>query len=146
MTDTHMPKTMRAVMAAPGAKIVSVVESAVPVLGPTDILMHVQAATLNYHDLAILKGAYGGAGRQAFTPGSDASGIVVAAGVIRNLIRLEGVTTGPRSAFEAMNRAIETARMTPVIDSTYAVSDINAALDRLASGEHFGKIVIDMSS
>ena len=57
-------------------------------------------------------------------------------------IRLQGVLVGPRASFEAMNRAIEQARLEPVIDQTFALADARAAFEHLASGRHFGKIAI----
>jgi NADPH:quinone reductase-like Zn-dependent oxidoreductase len=61
--------------------------------------------------------------------------------VMRN-IRLQGVLVGPRASFEAMNRAIESARLEPVVDRTFAFSDVRAAFEHLVGGQHFGKIAI----
>jgi NADPH:quinone reductase-like Zn-dependent oxidoreductase len=44
--------------------------------------------------------------------------------------------------FEDMNKAIETNRMKPVIDKTFAFKEVPDALRYMESGAHFGKIVI----
>ena len=53
-----------------------------------------------------------------------------------------GIQVGSRDMFEAMNRAIEAAALEPVIDSVFEFDDARAAYERLASGKHFGKVVI----
>ncbi len=57
-------------------------------------------------------------------------------------IRISGVYVGSRAQFKAMNYAIEVARLEPVIDSTFPFEEALAAYRRLASREHFGKVVI----
>ena len=53
-----------------------------------------------------------------------------------------GIQVGSRDMFEAMNRAIEVGRLAPVIDRVFEFSDARAAYEHLASGKHFGKVVI----
>ena len=53
-----------------------------------------------------------------------------------------GIQVGSRDMFEAMNRAIEVARLEPVIDRAFDFADARAAYEHLASGKHFGKVVI----
>ena len=61
--------------------------------------------------------------------------------VTRN-VRLQGITVGSREAFAAMVRAMERHDIRPVIDEKkFALADLGAALDSLADGTHFGKIV-----
>ena len=55
---------------------------------------------------------------------------------------LQGIAVGSRARFEAMNRAIEQHGIKPVIDSSFALADAADAFRRMASGRHFGKIVI----
>jgi NADPH:quinone reductase-like Zn-dependent oxidoreductase len=57
-------------------------------------------------------------------------------------VRLHGIETGSREMFEEMNRFIEAKQLNPVIDKTFALSEIREALKYLESGRHFGKIVI----
>lgn len=64
--------------------------------------------------------------------------------VLMKGLRMHGVFVGPREMFEAMNRAITTHRIEPVIDTVFERADIGAAFDHMASGRHFGKIVVRM--
>ncbi|HYH47095.1 MAG TPA: NAD(P)-dependent alcohol dehydrogenase [Thermoanaerobaculia bacterium] len=57
---------------------------------------------------------------------------------------VQGIIVGDRDSFEAMNRALELHQLHPVIDSTFAFDQVPAALERMASGRHFGKIVIEV--
>jgi NADPH:quinone reductase-like Zn-dependent oxidoreductase len=56
--------------------------------------------------------------------------------------RLQSISVGSVAMFEAMNRAIEAARMKPVIDEIFPFDRAKDALAKLESGKHFGKIVI----
>ena len=53
-----------------------------------------------------------------------------------------GIQVGSRDMFEAMNRAIEVAKLEPLIDRMFDFAETRAAYDYLASGKHFGKVVI----
>jgi NADPH:quinone reductase-like Zn-dependent oxidoreductase len=56
-----------------------------------------------------------------------------------------GIQVGSRDMFEAMNRAIEVAKLAPVIDRVFDFTDARGAYEYLASGRHFGKVVIRVS-
>jgi NADPH:quinone reductase-like Zn-dependent oxidoreductase len=56
-----------------------------------------------------------------------------------------GIQVGSRDMFEAMNRAIDTTQLEPVIDRVFDFAQARAAYDYLASGKHFGKVVIRVS-
>jgi NADPH:quinone reductase-like Zn-dependent oxidoreductase len=62
--------------------------------------------------------------------------------VLMKGVRLQGIFVGSRRMFEDMNRAIESNRMKPVIDRTFAFEEAREALKHMESGSHFGKIVI----
>lgn len=53
-----------------------------------------------------------------------------------------GIQVGSRDMFEAMNRAIELGKLKPVIDRVFDFNDTRAAYEYLATGKHFGKVVI----
>ena len=53
-----------------------------------------------------------------------------------------GLQVGSRDLFEEMNRAIEVAKLQPLIDRVFDFTEARAAYEHLASGKHFGKIVI----
>ena len=57
---------------------------------------------------------------------------------------LLGSTMGNAGEFEAVLKAID-GGMRPVVDTTYPLSDVNAALTRLDSAEQFGKVVLLVS-
>jgi NADPH:quinone reductase-like Zn-dependent oxidoreductase len=53
-----------------------------------------------------------------------------------------GIQVGSRDMFEAMNRAIELKKLEPVIDRVFDFAEARKAYEYLASGKHFGKVVI----
>jgi NADPH:quinone reductase-like Zn-dependent oxidoreductase len=57
--------------------------------------------------------------------------------------RLQGVSVGSREMFEAMCRAIDLHRISPVVDKVYPIEEARAAFEAMAAGSHFGKIVLD---
>jgi NADPH:quinone reductase-like Zn-dependent oxidoreductase len=52
------------------------------------------------------------------------------------------VFVGNRASFEAMNRAIEQARIRPVIDQVFSFSQVHEAFAYFMRGKSFGKVVI----
>jgi NADPH:quinone reductase-like Zn-dependent oxidoreductase len=53
-----------------------------------------------------------------------------------------GIQVGSRDMFEDMNRAIEVTKLKPVIDRAFDFTDARSAYEYLATGKHFGKVVI----
>ena len=51
---------------------------------------------------------------------------------------------GHHNMFEDMNRAIAQHELRPVIDRTFAMEDARDAFHYMATGRHFGKIVIEL--
>ena len=66
--------------------------------------------------------------------------------VVMRQVRLQGVTVGSNQDFAAMLRAIASQRIRPVTDNVFAFADTRAAFQRMASGQAFGKIVIDLAA
>ncbi len=62
--------------------------------------------------------------------------------ILMSSITVQGITVGSRDDFEAMLRAIETHRLEPILDRVFGFNDAPAAFRYLASGQHFGKVVI----
>lgn len=56
--------------------------------------------------------------------------------------RIIGMQVGSREDFEAMNRAIESSNLHPVIDHVFPAADIQQALRSLEAGSHFGKVCL----
>ena len=44
--------------------------------------------------------------------------------------------------FEALLRALESTSIEPIIDRVFSFAEARAAYQHLASGQHFGKVVI----
>ncbi len=62
--------------------------------------------------------------------------------VLMQNVRLQGVLVGNRDDFAAMNRAFEVNQLRPVVDRVFEYGDARAAFEHLASGKHFGKLVV----
>ena len=76
----------------------------------------------------------------------DTSGEFNPVPVFMKGIRMQGIFIGSRTMFEEMNAQIETSGMTPVIDRTFEFQEAREALEYMATGAHFGKIVIRISN
>lgn len=57
-------------------------------------------------------------------------------------VRLQGTYVGSREMFQHMNRCISAHKIVPVVDKVFPVEQIKEALETMASGSHFGKIVM----
>lgn len=64
--------------------------------------------------------------------------------ILHKALRVRGIYVGSVAMFERMNRALVSARIAPVVDRVFAFDEARAAYDHLASGAHFGKVVIDV--
>ncbi len=62
--------------------------------------------------------------------------------ILMKTIRVHGIFVGSRRMFEAMNRAIETAKLHPVVDRVFNFDQAGEAMTYMESGAHFGKVVI----
>jgi NADPH:quinone reductase-like Zn-dependent oxidoreductase len=90
---------------------------------------------------------------RAVRPAGHISVIGVLAGVASDLnllpilmqgLRLQGVFVGHRESFEAMNRALAESRLKPVVDRVFPLEQTREALEHLKSGQHFGKVCIQI--
>ena len=64
--------------------------------------------------------------------------------ILMKSIRVQGIFVGSRRMFEAMNRAIETAALHPVVDRVFRFEQAAEAMNYMESGAHFGKVVIEV--
>jgi NADPH:quinone reductase-like Zn-dependent oxidoreductase len=55
---------------------------------------------------------------------------------------IRAIDVGSRAMFESMNRAIESARLRPVIDRTFAFDEAHDAFRYIRSPAHFGKVCV----
>jgi NADPH:quinone reductase-like Zn-dependent oxidoreductase len=62
--------------------------------------------------------------------------------VFMKAVRLQGIFVGSRTMFEDMNRAIEVAKLKPVVDRVFDFAEAREAMNYMESGAHFGKVVI----
>ncbi len=62
--------------------------------------------------------------------------------ILARRANVQGISVGSTQMFEAMNHAIAANGIKPVIDKIYGFKDVPAAYKHIASGAHFGKIVI----
>lgn len=105
------------------------------------------------HVLETIGGANFALSLDAAAPGGRVSLIGQIAGIdlagdglhlARKRLIVEGIAVGHRRAYDEMLRAIDAARLKPVIDSRFSLADLPAAFDRLDEGP-FGKIVIELA-
>ena len=64
--------------------------------------------------------------------------------ILERKARIHGVTVGHREDMLAMTHAVESHRIKPVVDRSYAFEDARKAYEDLPNGAHFGKLVIDI--
>jgi NADPH:quinone reductase-like Zn-dependent oxidoreductase len=62
--------------------------------------------------------------------------------ILMRQIRVQGVFVGSRDDFEAMNRAVAVHGLRPPVSRIFPMEDARAALEFLASGQHFGKVCV----
>ncbi len=62
-----------------------------------------------------------------------------------NHISVLGSTMGSQGEFQSLVAAVSAAKMKPVIDNVFPLSEARAALERMENGDQFGKIVLDIA-
>ena len=60
-------------------------------------------------------------------------------------LQILGSTYGDVSEFRDLLTFVDRTGLQPVIDSTYSLAEVHAALDRLDSSQQFGKVALDLS-
>lgn len=65
--------------------------------------------------------------------------------ILGRSLRVAGTAIGPRVNFEALLAAMAQHEVKPVIDRVYPFAQYREAYQRLASGSHVGKVVIDVA-
>ena len=64
--------------------------------------------------------------------------------VLMQQVRLQGILVGSREGFEAMNRAIASHRLAPVVDRVFPFAEAVDAFRTMERAEHFGKLCISV--
>lgn len=66
--------------------------------------------------------------------------------VLMQNLRVNGIFVGNRDMFEAVTRAFTQAAVQPVVDRVFPFAEARAAFEHMASGGHFGKVVIEVGT
>lgn len=75
---------------------------------------------------------------------SGPAGEVNPISILMKGVRVQGIYVGSRAMFQNMNRAISQHAVRPVVDRVFPFSEARQALDHMAGGNHFGKIVVQV--
>jgi len=62
--------------------------------------------------------------------------------ILRKNIRVHGIYVGSVVMFESLVRAVEASKVEPIVDRVFPFAEARPAYEHLASGTHFGKVVI----
>ncbi len=65
-------------------------------------------------------------------------------GLFHKALRVAGIYVGSVAMFERFNHALSANRITPIVDKVFGFEQARAAYEHLASGSHFGKVVISV--
>jgi NADPH:quinone reductase-like Zn-dependent oxidoreductase len=65
--------------------------------------------------------------------------------ILMRQVRVQGILVGDREGFEAMNRALAAHDLRPVVDRALTFEEAPEAFRPMASGRHFGKVVVRVS-
>lgn len=63
-------------------------------------------------------------------------------GVFHKALRVAGIYVGSVAMFDGLIRALEVNRIEPIIDRSFGFGELKDAYTYLASGAHFGKVVV----
>jgi NADPH:quinone reductase-like Zn-dependent oxidoreductase len=99
-------------------------------IGGRDTLKRSLAAARTGGVIAVIGGLSGWGSELEFLP------------LIAGAKRLSGIFVGSRKMFEDLNRVVSAAGIHPVVDRTFGFDQVREAYEHLASGGHFGKVVI----
>jgi NADPH:quinone reductase-like Zn-dependent oxidoreductase len=59
---------------------------------------------------------------------------------------MEGASAGSRAVLQKLIDAMAIAKVKPVLDKRrFALDDLKAALEYLATGQHIGKVIVDIA-
>ena len=107
--------------------------------GGVDVVVEVGGAGTFDQSVAALR--YGG-GMSLLGILAGTQGPINTYAVFHKNLRIRGVYVGSVAMFERLVRVLERSTIDPVIDRIFAFDETRAAYEHLASGVHFGKVVI----
>jgi NADPH:quinone reductase-like Zn-dependent oxidoreductase len=73
---------------------------------------------------------------------SGSGGAIAPRQLITGGLRVQGVYVGSREMHEELAHFVESARITPVVDRTFALADAPEAYRYFEAGKHFGKVAL----
>ena len=85
-------------------------------------------------------------GGSIYLIGILAQGQINPTALMRRSLHLHGIYVGSRAMFQNMNRAIESAKLAPVVDRTFEFFDARSAYHFMRANSHFGKLVITLDA
>jgi NADPH:quinone reductase-like Zn-dependent oxidoreductase len=62
--------------------------------------------------------------------------------IFQKALRIHGVYVGSVEMFEGLNRVLSLHKIHPVVDRVFGFDEARSAYEYLASGQHFGKVVV----
>ncbi|MGA7525243.1 MAG: NAD(P)-dependent alcohol dehydrogenase [Acidobacteriaceae bacterium] len=104
-----------------------------------DLVVEVGGAGTFMRSIASVR--IGGVVAQIGVLSESTEGIVIPK-LLYKQVHLRGIYVGSRAHFEKMNRAIAQHSLKPMVDEVFSFHDAPAALHRMESGSHFGKLVL----
>jgi NADPH:quinone reductase-like Zn-dependent oxidoreductase len=108
--------------------------------GPVDVVVDSVGATWRESLKALRRG-----GRLVVLGGTGGPEVTLdVRAVYLNWLSIRGTTMGSARDFAALMRMVEQGSWLPVIDSVRPLAEAAAAHDRMAAGEHFGKLVLSV--
>jgi NADPH:quinone reductase-like Zn-dependent oxidoreductase len=107
--------------------------------GGVDLVVEVGGAGTFDQSIASLR--YGG-GMSLLGILAGTQGPINTYAIFHKNIRIRGVYVGSVTMFERLVRVLEQSSVDPVIDRVFSFEETRAAYEHLASGAHFGKVVI----
>lgn len=107
--------------------------------GGVDLVVEVGGAGTFDQSIAALR--YGG-GMSLLGILAGTQGPINTYAIFHKNIRIRGVYVGSVAMFERLVRVLEQSSIDPLIDRVFSFEETRAAYEHLASGAHFGKVVI----
>lgn len=65
--------------------------------------------------------------------------------ILKRSVTIKGIGIGPRTSFEALLAAMAVSKVRPVTDKVYPFAEHAEAYRRLESGDHIGKVIVDVA-
>jgi NADPH:quinone reductase-like Zn-dependent oxidoreductase len=104
-------------------------------VGGQDTLARSLKATASGGTVVVV-GRVSGSGGVSIEPGA----------LIGGAKRLVGITVGSRAMLEQLVRFVDVNKIEPVIDRSFSFDEAPAAYEYLQTGQHFGKVIIDINT